>query len=176
MSRPRNDLDKGRACTKWSAAEDELLRDIYPDYRALEKRLSGRTLSAIKHRVRVLGIVSRRHVWTNVEVARLRKAYRESVADKELTVLFPGLRLSQIKSKACHIGAERRKPRLALFDDPALDAIRRRSKEMCISFVELDRRAGTGRFFQKSCRRTSLKHIARAARVLQAQIRIEWGE
>lgn len=45
-----------------------------------------------------------------------------------------------------------------------------------MSFVELDRRAGTGRFFQKSCRRPSLKHITRAARVLQAQIRIEWGE
>ena len=176
MSRPRNDLDKGRACTKWSAAEDELLRDIYPDYRALEKRLSGRTLSAIKHRVRVLGIVSRRHVWTNLEVARLRKAYCESATDKELIILFPRLRLRQVKSKASHIGAERRKPKLALFDNPALDAIRRRSKEMHMSFVELDRRAGTGRFFQKSCRRPSLKHIARAARVLQAQIRIEWGE
>ena len=165
-----------RECKKWSAMDDGLLRDIYPDYRALQRQLPDRTLSAIKHRVRALGIVSRRHVWTNVEVARLRKAYRESVADKELTILFPGLRLCQIKSKASHIGAERRKPKLALFDDPALDAIRRRSKEMHISFVELDRRAGTGRFFQKSCRRPSLKHIARAARVLQAQIRIEWGE
>ena len=163
-------------CAKWSATEDELLRDIYPDYRDLQKLLSDRTLSAIKHRVRALGIVSRRHVWTNVEVARLRKAYRESVTDKELTILFPGLRLCQIKSKASHIGAERRKTRLALFDDPALDAIRHRSMEMRISFVELDRRARTGRFFQKSCRRPSLKYIVRAARILDAQVRIEWVE
>jgi len=106
-------------------AEDGMLRDVYPDYRALQRQLPDRTLSAIKHRVRALGIVCRRHVWTNVEVARLRKAYRKSVADKELTTLFPGLRLYQIKSKASHIGAERRRPRLALFEDPALDAIRK---------------------------------------------------
>lgn len=153
-----------------------LLREVYPDYRALQRQLPDRTLSAIKHRVRAIDIVFRRHVWTNVEVARLRKSYRGSVTDKELTTLFPGLRLCQIKSKASHIGAERRKPRLALFEDPALDAIRHRSKEIGISFVELDKRAGTGRFFQKSCRRPSLKHIVRAAQALDAQVRIEWDE
>jgi hypothetical protein len=152
------------------------MREIYPDYQALQKGLPDRTLSAIKHRMRVIGIVTRRHVWTNLEVVRLRKAYCDSVTDKELTILFPGLRLCQIKSKACHIGAERRKPRLALFENPALDAIRRRSKEMRMSFVELDKRAGTGRFFQKSCRRPSLKHITHAARILDVQVRIEWDE
>ncbi|SCW94758.1 hypothetical protein SAMN02927924_04570 [Sphingobium faniae] len=94
--------------TKWSASEDGLLRNIYPDYPMLEARLPNRTLSAIKHHVQALGIVRRRHIWTNVEVARLRKAYRKSVADKELTILFSGLRLCQIKSKASYIGAERR--------------------------------------------------------------------
>jgi hypothetical protein len=96
--------------------------------------------------VQALGIVCRRHVWTNVEVARLHQAYRGSVTDKELIILFHGLRLCQIKSKASHIGAERRKPRLALFEDPALDAIRRGSMEMHVAFVELDRHAGQGAF------------------------------
>jgi len=34
---------------------------------------------------------------------------------------------------------------------------RRAAEEMHMSFVELDRRAGTGRFFQKSCRRRSFR-------------------
>lgn len=169
-----SDQAKGISEPFWSEVEDQVLREIYPDYRALRRLLPGRTVAAIKHRVRRIGIVVRRHVWTNKEVLRLHAAYRDSVSDNELIKLFPGLRLCQIKSKASHIGAVRRQPSLVTFEDPTLDAIRRRSKEMQISFVELDKRAGTGRFFQKSCRRPSLKHIARAARILEAQIGIEW--
>lgn len=130
---------KGKRDIGWSAAEDGLLRDHYPDYQALREHLPHRTLSALKHRVRAIGIVARRHVWMNIEVARLRKAYTDGVTDHELVVLFPGLRLCQIKSKASHICAERRGLRPAHFGEPALGAIRTRSKAMQLSFVELDR-------------------------------------
>ncbi|MGQ2933678.1 hypothetical protein [Sphingopyxis sp.] len=175
MARRAKRRGKGKRDIGWSAAEDGLLRDHYPDYQALREHLPHRTLSALKHRVRAIGIVARRHVWTNIEVARLRKAYADGMTDRELVVLFLGLRLCQIKSKASHIRAERRGPRPAYFGEPALDAIRTRSKAMQLSFVELDRRARTGRFFQKSSRRPSLKPIVRAARFLDAEVGIEWA-
>ncbi|PKP71032.1 MAG: hypothetical protein CVT83_03270 [Alphaproteobacteria bacterium HGW-Alphaproteobacteria-5] len=158
----------------WTPDEDALLRAHYPDYDRLKKHFPHRTLSALKHRVRVIGIVTRRHIWTNVEVARLHKAYEAGVPDRELEGLFPGLRLVQIKSKAGHVRAVRRKPRPAWFGVPALDAIRARAASMRLSFVELDRRAGTGRFFQKSCRHPCLKHIVRAATFLDGKVTIGW--
>src|SRR3546814_10505395 len=63
---------------------------------------------------------------------------------------------------ASHVGAVRRKAPLVTFDIPALDAIRARSVEMGLLLAELDERAGTRRFFQKSCRRPALKHIVRS--------------
>ncbi|MGC4252404.1 MAG: hypothetical protein QM605_13335 [Sphingobium sp.] len=162
--------------SRWSDGEDALLRACYPDYSVLRAHLPHRTLSALKHRVRAIGIVKRRHIWTNREVVRLRLAYEEGVTDLELAALFPQLRLCQVKSKASHIGAVRCRPKPVRFDVPALDAIRARSVEMRLSFVELDRHAKTGRYFQKSCRRPSLKHIVRAAAFLGAEVLIEWSE
>ena len=159
---------------RWTTKEDAVLREHYPSYDRLTKRLPHRTISALKHRVRVIGIVARRHIWTNVEVARLHKACEAGATDRELEALFPGLGLIQIKSKARHIGAARRKARPVPFGVPALDAIRTRAADARLSFVELDRRAGTGRFFQKSCRYPCLKHIARAAAFLDGEVVIDW--
>src|SRR3546814_14045526 len=78
-----------------------------------------RSLAALKHRVRVMGIVVRRHVWTNREVRRLFEAYENRATNVELQRLFPALRLCQIESKASHVGAVRRKAPLVTFDIPA---------------------------------------------------------
>lgn len=176
MDKPRESRKTAKRYFQWSDEEDVLLRAYYPDYSALRIHLPHRTLSALKHRVRAIGIAQRRHIWTNREIARLSQAYEDGVADRELAALFPELRLCQIKSKASHIGAVRRRSKPVRFDVPALDAIRARSVEMRLSFVELDHRAGTGRYFQKSCRRLSLKHIVRAAAFLGAEVSIEWRE
>ena len=159
---------------RWSAGEDATLRKLYPDYRALREHLPQRTIAALKNRIRAIGIARRRHIWTNLEVARLRKAYVDGMRGSDLMALFPGLQLSQIEKKARHIRADRREPSRAYFGEPALDAIRNRSKEMRISLVELDRLARTGRYFQSSSRRAFLKPIVRAARIMDAEVRIEW--
>src|SRR3546814_16447934 len=114
-------------------------------------------------------------VWSSdLEVRRLFEAYEKRATNVELQRLFPALRLCQIESKASHVGAVRRKAPLVTFDIPALDAIRARSVEMGLLLAELDERAGTRRFFQKSCRRPALKHIVRAATFLGGDVMIEW--
>ena len=159
----------------WTLSEDDQVRASYPSYDVLQKNLPHRSLSALKHRARVLGIVRRRHVWTNREVRRLHAAFEANLFGVELLALFPGLTLCQIKSKARHVKAARRRARLVPFGVPALDAIRTQVQDEDMSLVELDRRAKTERFFQKSCRRQNLRCIVRAAGVLGGDVEIEWS-
>lgn len=167
-------IDSHGLAASWTADEDERLRSLYPHYDLLQAALPHRSLSALKHRVRRLGIARSRHVWTNLEVGRLRAAFENHIPDKALESLFPGLRLSQIKAKAGHIRAPHRRAPLAIFEVQALDAIRRRAKALGLSYVALDRQARTGKFFQKSRRQPMLKPIARAAALLQGEVHIEW--
>lgn len=160
----------------WTPLEDDQVRAGYPSYDLLQKNLPHRSLSALKHRVRALGIVRRRHVWTNQEVRRIHAAFEANLSGVELPALFPGLTLCQIKSKAGHVKAARRKARLVPFAVPALDAIRTRAQDENISLVKLDRRARTRRFFQKSCRKQNLRYIVRAACVLGGDVEIEWSD
>lgn len=164
------------AALPWTSSEDDQVRAGYPSYDILRKALPHRSLSALKHRVRALGIVRRRHVWTNQEVRRIHAAFEVNLSGVELLALFPGLTLCQIKSKARHVKAARRKARLVPFGVPALDVIRSRAQDEDMSLVELDRRARTGRFFQKSCRRPNLRFIVRAASILDGDVEIEWSD
>ena len=160
----------------WTAEEDASLRAEYPCYEILQTALPHRSLSALKHRVRVLGIVHGRHVWTNIEVRRLRAAFEDHVPDRELEGLFPGLRLGQIKAKAGHIGATHRKGERTVFGVPALDSIRERARSRGMSYVELDKRARTGKFFQNCSHKPMLKQISRAAATLGGEVIIDWGD
>lgn len=169
-------LDHRRTTAIWTFEEDEKVQALYPRYDLLRAALPNRSLAALKHRARRLGVAHRRHIWTNLEVRRLREAFENHVPDKELEALFPGIRLSQIKSKAGHIRAPHRRAQRAIFKVQALDAIRHRAKARGLSYVELDRQAKTDKFFQKSCRQPMLKPIARATALLGGEVCIEWRE
>jgi|EndMetStandDraft_2_1072991.scaffolds.fasta_scaffold20472_2 hypothetical protein len=179
MSKPLGALaatDRRGQTASWTADEDERLRSLYPRYDLLQSALPHRSLAALKHRARRLDIVHRRHIWTNLEVRRLREAFENHAPDKELEALFPGIRLSQIKAKAGHIKAPHRRAQRAIFKVQALDAIRHRAKARGLSYVELDRQAKTGKFYQKCRRQPMLRPIARAAALLQGDVHIEWHD
>lgn len=106
----------------------------------------------------------------------MRRAFADLVPDRDLEPLFPGLSLGQIKAKAGHIRAPHRRPASAEFGVPALDMIRQRARSMGMSYVELDRRARTSKFFQKSSRRPVLKQICRAADLLDGEVSILWND
>jgi hypothetical protein len=169
-------IDLSPPALPWTAHEDERLRTLYPRYDLLRVALPHRSLSALKHRVRRLGIVRRRHIWTNLEIRRLHEAFENHVPDRELEALFPGLGLGQIKAKAGHIRAPHRRSPQVIFGVRALDAIRQRARAQGLSNVELDRRARTGKFFQKSRRQPMLKQIARAAVLLGGELCIVWRD
>lgn len=109
-----------------------------------------------------------------MEVRQLTALFAANASNAELEFAFPELRLRQIKEKARHLRLPNRKPRLAGFDDPALNAVRRRAIEKGLSLRSLDRRARTGRYFQQSTTRPVLAHIARAAAILEGELRIQF--
>jgi hypothetical protein len=93
----------------WTPSEDDFIRLHYPNYRTLRAAFPHRTMSGIKHRVRRLDVQTKRHVWTNLEVLRLRGLYSRRASNSELLAAFPSLRLDQITSKAGHIGLQRKR-------------------------------------------------------------------
>ncbi len=161
---------------RWSESADAVVRGAYPNYALMRRRLPHRSLAALKHRAAALGVVHRRHVWTNIEVDRLTRLVLAGASNVELAAAFPDLRLRQITGKARHLRLPRRKVRLAGFGDPALSAVRKRAIDVGMSLRRLDQSAGTGRYFQKSTRRLVLAHVARAAAALGGEILIEWEE
>lgn len=161
---------------RWSEVEDVIVRDAYPDYALMMRHLPGRSLSALKHRSSALGVVRRRHVWTQTEVRKLSGLIAAGACKAELLRTFSYLRPGQVQGKICHLGLRRRKAPLASFDDPAVSAVRKRAAEKGMSLRDLDRLARTGRYFQNSTRRLVLRHVARAVAVLGGEVRVEWGD
>lgn len=163
-----------RSGMRWDEAQDAFVRKSYPDYGVIADRLPHRSLAALKNRAAILGIVRRRHVWKQTEVRKLIRLVAAGVANAELAHAFPEMRQAQIASKIRHLKLPPRRPALATFEDVAINEVRKRAFAENMTLVELDRRAGTGRYFQKSIRRLVLGHVARAAAVLGGKIQLEW--
>lgn len=163
-----------KSAAPWTEAEDKWVWKLYPDYRQLQLKLPCRSLAAIKHRSAKLKIVTRRHVWTNREVKTLYQACAINATADELLKLFPQLSLCQIKSKARHIGAARRKFRPVPVQDSTLFTIRQKAYEKGITFVKLDEIAGTGRYFQKSCREPILRFMTLGIIALGGEPAVDW--
>lgn len=154
----------------WRDIEDFAVVLLYPSYDTLRQLLPWRSYSAIRRRARHLGVARHRHIWTGPEVARLTAAFRNGASNEELARLFPDLRPAQYLGKAQHIGLPRRHRKLVAFECPALRDIRFRAGEAGLSLRELDRKAGTGRYFQRSTRRICLRSIVRAAGLLGGEV------
>jgi hypothetical protein len=59
----------------WTKKEDDIVRALYPDYKALRRKLRRRTYYALKARTRRLGVAKRNHVWLSTEASLVRRMY-----------------------------------------------------------------------------------------------------
>lgn len=166
-----------RPCLAWTAEEDEALRRLYPDYNALQRRLSSRTLYAIKNRAALLHLRKRRHVWTQIEVTRLKRLYSQRRAsDEQLREAFPGMTLDQVRCKARALGFARERPAPKVLGIAVLDAVRQRAHDEGMSLRDLDVVSGTHRYFQASLRRLVWKHVAAGVEALGGRLVPSWDE
>lgn len=162
---------------EWTEAEDNVVRFLFPDYKAMEQVLRHRTYHALKSRAAGLGIVPRKHVWTNAEVSRLRKVY-PTASHGELREAFPGMALASIKAKARHVGLHRKPLGFKRTGCLLLDQLRDRCFELNLSMIDLDGMAGTKTFFQKQQWRTGINYARLAAGVhaIGGTLKADWGE
>ncbi len=158
----------------WTPVEDNLIRLHYPDYRRLRAAFPHRTVSGIKHRVRRLNVQKKRHVWTNLEILRLRGLYSRRATNTDLLAAFPGLRLDQITSKAGHIGLKRKRKPFKVLGVPILDTIRQKAHACGFTLVDLDEVARTKAYFRHTTRRVMWKYVARAVAALEGSLHVAW--
>lgn len=161
----------------WTEREDAVMRALYPDYRALRRRLPHRTYFSLRSRAVTLGIVHHRHVWTAAEASRLRRQFPHATR-QELLAAFPSLRWQQILGKARHLKLCKARKKLARTGHDVIDDIRDRATSLGISMVDLDYLAKTRKYFQKAAwharRKVSGTPVVRAIKTLGGRIRIEW--
>jgi hypothetical protein len=170
MKRTRR-LSSGK---QWSARENEIVKILYPKYRKILRRLKGRSYGAVRNRARNLGIVKRRHVWTNREEALLRKLYAQGATRAEVSREFPLLTNSQVCAKARHIRLVRARKEPYRLGISPIDEVRRKAAKQGLTWRQLDKIAGTRRYFQQTTRRIDWVYLAKATEKLGGTIEITW--
>jgi hypothetical protein len=161
----------------WSQEDDMVVRLLYPDYGALQRHFADRTLAAIKHRAAKLRVVSKRHVWTQLEVARLRRLFSQRrPTDTDLEAAFPHIPLRKILNKARHVGMVRERIAPKILGVPVLDAVRQRAHDEGLTMVELDELASTRHYFQHSSRSIVWRHVAAAVNFLGGALMPWWDQ
>src|SRR5262245_30699477 len=130
----------------WTSEEVQTLVDLYPDYSAARRVPQGHSSNAIKRRAPARGIQCHRHIWTGIEVVRLRRLARSGASLAEMAKAL-ALQESQIKGALQRHRISRRRE-VGLTGHPLLDEVRRHCFELGISMRRLDRMARTKRYFQ----------------------------
>lgn len=164
------------AVERWTMEDDRAVRSLYPDYHVLKSRLPNRTPSAIKHRAKALGVAKKRHVWTQLEVARLKRLWTKGKPLAEIMLSFPFMTEEQVKGQAQHLKLHRERKAPITLNIPVLDAIRQRAHREGMTMVELDLVAGTKRYFQACPTRVDWPKLAKATLALGGHLMPLWDE
>lgn len=133
----------------WSADEDALCREFYPDYRKLEKLLPHRTRCAIEfHCTRALKLFER--YWTEERDRKFKKLWTTGSC-AEIRLAFPGKSAECFEHRARWLGVRRPRRQLKITGHPIVDRIRALCSEIRWSRRDLDEACGTTYF----CRATA---------------------
>jgi len=159
----------------WARHEDDLVRQLYPDYAALAERLPHRSYYAIRHRCRALNICTHKIPWTSRERAILRRMYPRS-SHREILEALPNRDWAQIRSAAVRFGCRRIKRPYVPTGSKALDLIRKKAYLLGLTMPDLDAIAGTRRFFQRGnwYPFAAARACVKALRVLDGELTVEW--
>jgi len=161
----------------WTDAEIQVLYQS-PSNLQVHERLPHRTVKAIEHQRRKLGLSRQLHWWTAAEISKLRRMYPRC-SKEEICATFPHVTWCSIEHAARRHNFRREKPRYKPTGHPAVDQILEKCYSIGWSLVDLDREAKTRGYFAHGCRQgngPNYKAIGRALNVLQGRISIEWAD
>ena len=159
----------------WTKREDEVVRQLFPDHRAIKKRLRRRSRQAIHHRAEKLNLAKRMNLWTTTEISVLRKRWRDAPR-QELVAALPRHSWDGIRAKAQVLRLSRPR-KLKITGKRLLDLIRRRSIDLKIPLTDLDRICVGRHYFSDSSRRSQKPRrnvLLRAIAALGGRVEIVW--
>jgi hypothetical protein len=160
----------------WTKSEIDTLRQLYPDYTAVLRRLKHRSLSAVKAKASDLGITRKRRVWTAAQISKLRKLFLHGTRE-EIAAAFPGIPLRLVYEAATYRGLHRPRRPYKPTGNEAIDQIRERSFELGYSMSDVDALVRSRRYFYRGgwhSGHISHKAIGRAIVVLDGHLKAEW--
>ena len=160
----------------WTAYEESILREHYPDYATIQKRLPRRSLGGAQARCRRLGLASKVRPWRAAEIANLRKLY-PSASIAAICAAFPERGWQAIRSQAIKHGFRRGPYRYRRSGKAVMDQILTKIEEIGWNLTDLDEESRSGRYFRHhTWRYNSLNFAAveKAVRTLGGEITVEW--
>lgn len=164
----------------WDKAEDETCSRLFPDYRAIEKKLKRRTSKAIKSRCLALGLRTRANKpWTGGEHVKFRHLYLRASSISEVVTAFPRRSRRAIEARAQAYGLQRPKPPYKPTRDKLLDELRNECYRKKITMPDLDVIADArGYFSRQSWRgrggRIDHDRIVSAIRAMGGTLIVQW--
>jgi hypothetical protein len=137
----------------WTPMEDQIFRELYPDYRAIKRRLRRRSMPSLRARAGILKLTTGQSLWTAKEVSQLRRRWRDA-SRAELMSEFSRHSWISIQNKGRTFGIKRRpwmNPRPT--GNSIVDKIRLRAIELKLSMRDLDEMFNGGREYFVKCSR-----------------------
>lgn len=171
--------ETARGFLVWKNWEDDICRQIYPDYSALRKALPHRTQAALQKRCSALGIQRKVHRWTAKEISDLRRMY-SSAGAHELRERFTRFSTREIRRKAQELGLQRLRKPYQKSGNSLLDALRERAHDQNLTMLHLDEFAQSGEYFHRRYWRIGkgkIKYdiIVKAIQELGGRLTVDWG-
>lgn len=166
-----------RRSTEWTLREHEVVVPHWPDVDQIARRLPHRSATPIRHFAGRCNLRKPVHFWTPEQTSVLRKRVAEGVPGKLIATEL-GLKPQQVASRMRHMGLTypRRAPKPS--GNALVDSVRQRAFDLNISMKDLDEACRSG--CQFACHRLGrgihIKHIIKAAKVLDGEICIRWSE
>ncbi|MER9091529.1 hypothetical protein NKI34_10425 [Mesorhizobium sp. M0700] len=161
----------------WTSRQRAVLKQWYPNYQEMKKRLPKRSLAAITGQCHLMGLTSSpKKAWTTADRARLRQLF-PTVTKAELLEAFPGRTYVSIQVYAYQMGLKRPRTPYRKTSHPIVDDVREHCRVGGYFMPDLDVFADTGKYFSKKALRRK-KHdfraVDRAVRALGGKLVVDW--
>ncbi|MGI4763955.1 MAG: hypothetical protein ACRYGP_02635 [Janthinobacterium lividum] len=173
-------IPKLSTSNRYNEAEHNVIRQLYPDFKAMQKHLPSRSYNSIRRMCAVLGIQNRKlsdAKWTGPEITKLKRIY-PVIGSKELLEAFPHKTRKQITTQAGYLRLKRPKREMRATGHPLLDEVRRRAIELNYTMTDLDKIAHTKHYFEGNHWRRGLTMppLIAAIHALGGTVTADWGD
>lgn len=162
----------------WKSAERDVLREFYPDYQAIKRKLRRRSLAAIRAQCHLMGLTPKKTAWTGFDRSKLRRLFT-TATKRELLEAFPGRTYTALQVTGYQMGLRRPRKKYVKTQHPVVDDLREACRTGGFYMPHMDEFAGTKKYFTGRIQRRkkhNFRAIDRAVKALGGKLVVVWDE